>query len=319
MNYQPTVFIVDDDPAVRDSLRWLLESMRLKVATFASAEDFLKFYTMHMVGCLILDVRMPGMSGLQLQQFLTKQKYSLPIIFITGHGDIPMAVRAMQAGAMYFLEKPFEDQVLLDYVHEALALDNDNQQSRIRLTMIQARIANLTEREREVMESGDRQPFQQGNCHHTGGQRQNGRISPQPHDGQNARHILDRTGEYGAGSGNFQRVAPYPSKACNSGMHEPQFVPAFKQRPMLATESNPCSAIALRIVFSPTLKHAHTVRPLSSLATAGLPANRLMRSVGCRVACANKLTSQSRAGKRSAVALMNRQLSNCPPVKRAAR
>lgn len=152
MNYQPTVFIVDDDPAVRDSLRWLLESMRLNVATFAAAEDFLNFYTMHMVGCLILDVRMPGMSGLQLQQFLTKQKYSLPIIFITGHGDIPMAVRAMQAGAMYFLEKPFEDQVLLDYVHEALALDDDNQQSRIRLTMIQARITNLTEREREVME-----------------------------------------------------------------------------------------------------------------------------------------------------------------------
>lgn len=152
MNYEPTVFIVDDDPAVRDSLRWLLESMRLKVATFGSAEDFLKFYTMHMVGCLILDVRMPGMSGLQLQQFLTKQKYALPILFITGHGDIPMAVRAMQAGAMYFLEKPFEDQVLLDYVHEALALDIENQQSRIRLTMIQARIANLTEREREVME-----------------------------------------------------------------------------------------------------------------------------------------------------------------------
>lgn len=152
MNYQPTVFIVDDDPAVRDSLRWLLESMRLNVATFGSAEEFLKFYTMHMVGCLILDVRMPGMSGLQLQQYLTKQKYSLPIVFITGHGDIPMAVRAMQAGAMYFLEKPFEDQVLLDYVHEALALDTENQQSRIRLTMIQARIANLTDREREVME-----------------------------------------------------------------------------------------------------------------------------------------------------------------------
>jgi FixJ family two-component response regulator len=152
MNYEPTVFIVDDDPAVRDSLRWLLESMRLKVATFGSAEDFLKFYTMHMIGCLILDVRMPGMSGLQLQQFLTKQKYALPILFITGHGDIPMAVRAMQAGAMYFLEKPFEDQVLLDYVHEALTLDVENQQSRIRLTMLQARIANLTEREREVME-----------------------------------------------------------------------------------------------------------------------------------------------------------------------
>ncbi|HRJ54213.1 MAG TPA: response regulator [Candidatus Thiothrix moscowensis] len=152
MNYPPTVFIVDDDPAVRDSLRWLLESMHLKVATFASAEEFLKFYTMHMIGCLVLDVRMPGMSGLQLQQYLTKQKYCLPIIFITGHGDIPMAVRAMQAGAMYFLEKPFEDQVLLDYVHEALNLDKEHQQSRIRLTMTQARIANLTDREREVME-----------------------------------------------------------------------------------------------------------------------------------------------------------------------
>lgn len=152
MNYQPTVFIVDDDPAVRDSLRWLLESMRLKVATFESAEEFIKYYTMHMVGCLVLDVRMPGMSGLQLQQYLTKQKYALPIIFITGHGDIPMAVRAMQAGAMYFLEKPFEDQVLLDYVHEALELDKENQQSRIRLTMIQARISNLTDREREVMD-----------------------------------------------------------------------------------------------------------------------------------------------------------------------
>ncbi len=152
MNYQPTVFIVDDDPAVRDSLRWLLESMRLKVVTFESAEDFIKYYTMHMVGCLVLDVRMPGMSGLQLQQYLTKQKHSLPIIFITGHGDIPMAVRAMQAGAMYFLEKPFEDQVLLDYVHEALALDKEYQQARIRLTMIQARISNLTDREREVMD-----------------------------------------------------------------------------------------------------------------------------------------------------------------------
>ena len=152
MTYEPTVFIVDDDPAVRDSLRWLLESMRLRVATFDSAEAFLKFYTMHMVGCLILDVRMPGMSGLQLQQHLTKQQYALPIIFITGHGDIPMAVRAMQAGAKYFLEKPFEDQLLLDYVNEALALDKENQQARLRLTTIRARIANLTDRETEVMD-----------------------------------------------------------------------------------------------------------------------------------------------------------------------
>lgn len=152
MNYQPTVFIVDDDPAVRDSLRWLLESVRMQVITFESAEEFQKYYNIHMTGCLVLDVRMPGMSGLQLQQTISKQKYSLPIIFITGHGDIPMAVRAMQAGAMYFLEKPFEDQMLLDYINEALALDKDNQKARIRLTTIQARIANLTEREREVLD-----------------------------------------------------------------------------------------------------------------------------------------------------------------------
>ena len=107
---------------------------------------------MYMVGCLLLDVRMSGMSGLQLQQCLNTQKHSLPIIFITGHGDIPMAVRAMRAGAMYFLEKPFDDQVLLDYVQEALGRDRENQPARIRLAMLQARIANLTEREREVMD-----------------------------------------------------------------------------------------------------------------------------------------------------------------------
>ena len=152
MNYQPTVFIVDDDPAIRDSLRWLLESAQMRVTTFDSAEAFLRHYTMYMVGCLLLDVRMSGMSGLQLQQCLNTQKHSLPIIFITGHGDIPMAVRAMRAGAMYFLEKPFDDQVLLDYVQEALDRDRENQPARIRLAMLQARIANLTEREREVMD-----------------------------------------------------------------------------------------------------------------------------------------------------------------------
>ncbi|MEN9503706.1 MAG: hypothetical protein RI964_2991 [Pseudomonadota bacterium] len=152
MNYQPTVFIVDDDPAVRDSLRWLLESAQMRVTTFESAEAFLRYYTMYMVGCLVLDVRMSGMSGLQLQQCLSTQKHALPIIFITGHGDIPMAVRAMRAGAMYFLEKPFDDQILLDYVQEALDRDRENQPARIRLAMLQARIANLTEREREVMD-----------------------------------------------------------------------------------------------------------------------------------------------------------------------
>lgn len=152
IRHTPTVFLVDDDPGVRDSLRWLLETAGHKVADFASAEAFLKFYNIHMVGCLVLDVRMPGMGGLQLQQILSTQKYALPIIFISGHGDIPMAVQAMQAGAKYFLEKPFADDVLLEQVQQALVLDVGYQQARLRLATLEARIANLTERERTVMQ-----------------------------------------------------------------------------------------------------------------------------------------------------------------------
>ena len=101
-----TVFIVDDDEAARDSLGWLLESVNLNIESYDSAESFLETYTIYRVGCLLLDIRMPGMSGLQLQQVLNKHKYPLPIIIITGHGDVPMAVRAMKNGAMEFMEKP---------------------------------------------------------------------------------------------------------------------------------------------------------------------------------------------------------------------
>lgn len=149
MSYNPTVFIVDDDAAVRDSLQWLLESIQLNVKSFASGEDFLEYYSVHMVGCLVLDVRMPSMSGLQLQKFLVG-KYSIPIIFITGHGDIPIAVKAMREGAFHFLEKPFEDQVLLDCVNEGLRQDAQNQKKRLSNISIQARLDNLTDREREV-------------------------------------------------------------------------------------------------------------------------------------------------------------------------
>ncbi|MBU0656638.1 MAG: response regulator [Gammaproteobacteria bacterium] len=150
MNFDPTVFVIDDDPAVRSGLRFLLESVRMNVQTFASAEQFLQTYNIHMIGCAILDIRMPGMSGLQLQQKLIRQPHCLPIIFITGHGDVPLAVRAMQNGAIHFLEKPLDDQLLLDVINTALEQDKANQQKRLKLITVQARISNLTEREHQV-------------------------------------------------------------------------------------------------------------------------------------------------------------------------
>lgn len=150
--YQPTVFIVDDDQAVCDSLLQLLESSAINAKSFDSAEAFLDYYSIHMVGCLLSDVRLTGMSGLQLQEQLVQQKHHLPIIFMTGYGDVPMAVRAMQGGAVHFLEKPFDGQVILDRISEALVADQINKQKRINLLTVEARIANLTQREREVME-----------------------------------------------------------------------------------------------------------------------------------------------------------------------
>ncbi|MEZ5448049.1 MAG: response regulator [Thiolinea sp.] len=122
----------------------------MNTQTFASAEDFLKHYNVYMIGCLVLDVRMPGISGLQLQQQLNTQPHALPIIFITGHGDVPLAVRAIKQGAVHFLEKPLDDQELLDTINNALQQDHANQQLRLNTMSLQARYANLTERETQV-------------------------------------------------------------------------------------------------------------------------------------------------------------------------
>ncbi|MGF1643131.1 MAG: response regulator transcription factor, partial [Thiotrichales bacterium] len=149
--YEPTVFLVDDDAAIRDSLRWLLESVSLRVETYESAEKFLKNYSIYRTGCLVVDIRMPGMSGLQLQQKLNEHPYSLPIIVITGHGDIPMAVQAMRHGALEFIEKPFNDQELLDRIQQGLEQDLINRDKRLRYDATRSRLANLTEREREVL------------------------------------------------------------------------------------------------------------------------------------------------------------------------
>lgn len=146
-----TVFIVDDDEAFRASLKYLLESVSIHVQAYASAEDFLTDYTPYCQGCLLLDVRMPEMSGLQLQQVLNKNHYPLPIIMLTGHGDVPMAVQAMKHGAMEFVEKPFNDQELLELIQLALKQDKKNYKKRLEYDSIVARLRNLTRREHEVL------------------------------------------------------------------------------------------------------------------------------------------------------------------------
>lgn len=148
-----TIFVIDDDQAVRDSLRWLLESVGHKVETFASAQEFLDRIDASCSGCLLLDVRMPGMSGIELQSILRERGYYMPIIIITGHGDVPLAVRAMKAGALEFIEKPFNDQLLLDKVQGCLAhaqSERDDQQAKSDFIR---RLERLTRREREVLEA----------------------------------------------------------------------------------------------------------------------------------------------------------------------
>ena len=147
----PTVFVVDDDEAVRNSLRFLLKSVGLATRTLASAAEFLETYSPSQPGCLVLDVRMPGMSGLELQQQLNVRGAVIPVIFITGHGDIPMAVEAMQHGAFDFLQKPFRDQDLIDRIQRALAKDARNRSSLKELDRIRQRFDSLTPREREVL------------------------------------------------------------------------------------------------------------------------------------------------------------------------
>jgi FixJ family two-component response regulator len=149
---EPTVFVVDDDPAVLKSLSRLLRSARLDVATFSSPREFLERHDPSAPGCCVLDVAMPGLNGLELQEALTAKGSELPIIFLTGHGDIPMSVQAMKRGALDFLTKPVHDEDLLKAVHVAIEKDRLQRQTRAEVTEIQQRLATLTPREREVME-----------------------------------------------------------------------------------------------------------------------------------------------------------------------
>jgi two-component system response regulator FixJ len=148
---QPTVFVVDDDPDVLCAVSLLVRSVGLAVETFSSGQDFLEHFDSNVAGCLLLDIRMPGMSGLEVQKVLRATGERLPIIFVSAHGEIPLALQAMRAGAIDFIQKPFSPQTLLERIHEAIALQQDYRDKRVQADLVQQNVNRLTEREREVM------------------------------------------------------------------------------------------------------------------------------------------------------------------------
>jgi two-component system response regulator FixJ len=148
----PLIYLVDDDEAVRDALGMLFRSIGLRYEAYGSALEFLEHYDSRRHSCLVADVRMPGLSGLELQQRLNEQRKEIPIIFITGHGDVPMAVTAMRSGAADFIQKPFRDQDLIDRIHKALQRDRERREGRAAEEAIRERLALLTPRETEVMQ-----------------------------------------------------------------------------------------------------------------------------------------------------------------------
>lgn len=151
MSEQSTVFIVDDDEAVRDSLSWLMQSVGLNTETFPSGDAFFHGFGEDRPGCLLLDIRMPGMSGLELQGVLKDRGFRLPLVIISGHADVPMAVRALKAGAFDFVEKPFNDQLLLDTVQRAIEQDREQRTNLAQIDEWRARLDTLTPREHEVL------------------------------------------------------------------------------------------------------------------------------------------------------------------------
>jgi len=146
------VFIVDDDASVRDSLRWLIESVQLQVQCFATAQEFLNGYKDQQTGCVVLDVRMPGLSGLDLQEELQQQDFVLPVIIITGHADVPMAVRAFKSGVFDFIEKPFNDQHLIDRIHQAIEKSRSQKVSIERRQDARDRLQKLSSRKIQVLD-----------------------------------------------------------------------------------------------------------------------------------------------------------------------
>lgn len=150
-SFDATVYVVDDDPLIREALEQLIKSVGLKAYAFSSAREFLEKDLPDEPSCLILDIRMPGLSGLDLQDELTKRGLTIPVIFITGHGTVPMSVRAMKAGAVDFLQKPFEDQELLDAINNAIEQNKQTRKEQAEKRQIKRRVESLTSREHEVL------------------------------------------------------------------------------------------------------------------------------------------------------------------------
>lgn len=148
---QQHVYVVDDDRLARESLQWLIESAHLSVVTFERGMDFLDYYHPDISGCVVLDVRMPDINGMELHTRLKKRSATIPIIIVTGHADVSMAVRAMKAGAYDFIEKPYKDSMMLERIQSAMAYDQDNRRSQQRITAIRQRMESLTPRELQVM------------------------------------------------------------------------------------------------------------------------------------------------------------------------
>ena len=148
---KPVVFVIDDSPSVRDALDSLIRSVHLNVQAFGSIEEFLQFKRPDAPGCIVLDVRLPGLSGIDFQREMAKSNIDLSIIFITGHGDVPMSVRAIKAGAIEFLPKPFRDQDLLDAIYLGIERDRSRRQASAIIAVLRGHFASLTARERQVM------------------------------------------------------------------------------------------------------------------------------------------------------------------------
>ena len=150
--FPPIAYVVDDDESIRTLWRWLMESNGIAVKTFASAADFIESYRGGGAGCLVLDLELPGMSGLELQEYLNSRDIEIPIVFVTGHGDVPAAVSALKGGAIDFIQKPFSYKDVLSIIESAFARDAEIRQKKSRQSLVAARLAALTEREREVLQ-----------------------------------------------------------------------------------------------------------------------------------------------------------------------
>jgi FixJ family two-component response regulator len=148
----PTAYVVDDDESIRTLWRWLMESNGIAVRTFATATEFIEFYKHDAPGCLVLDLRLPGMSGLELQEYLNRRDIEIPIVFVTGHGDVPAAVSALKGGAVDFVQKPFSYREVVSIIEKAFRRDAEIREKRARRSRITGRLATLTEREREVLQ-----------------------------------------------------------------------------------------------------------------------------------------------------------------------